>query len=60
MCIGYAKERIDYKQMPLHPEIKAFAEQLAKLINYKIIDESKESRVVLLMKKDLKDRIIKF
>ena len=60
MCVGYATERIDYKQMPLHPEIKAFAEQLAKLINYKIIDESKESRVCLLMKRDSKDRKIQF
>ena len=46
--------------MPLHEEIRAFANQICKYCGYKIIDEQKESRVVLMMKKDRKDRIMKF
>lgn len=60
MTVGYAKYRMEYSQMPLHNEIKEFAEKISSLTDYKIIDEKKESRVVLLMKKDSKDRIMKF
>jgi len=34
--------------MPTHREIRMFAEELAKETGYKIVDESKDSRVVLL------------
>ena len=46
--------------MPLHSEIKEFALKLGKELGYKIIDEQKPSRVVLLMKKDIKNRKLKF
>jgi wyosine [tRNA(Phe)-imidazoG37] synthetase (radical SAM superfamily) len=36
--------------MPNHNEIRAFAAQLAKETGYNIVDESEESRVVLLSK----------
>jgi len=52
MVVGYAKYRIDYKQMPSHEEIKKFALEIAKLNKLKLIDEKKESRVVLLMRED--------
>jgi len=45
--------------MPRHEEIVDFSKQLAKLLNLKIVDEKKESRVVLLMKED-KERKINF
>lgn len=60
MVTGYARYRLAYEQMPLHEEIKKFSEKISSLTNYKIIDEKKESRVILLMKKDIKDRIMKF
>jgi tRNA wybutosine-synthesizing protein 1 len=34
--------------MPLHSEVKAFAEQLAEKTGYCVIDEASDSRVVLL------------
>ena len=48
VCVGYSKYRLNIEDMPRHNEIKNFAERLSKLINYKIKDEKKESRVVLL------------
>lgn len=60
MYVGYSKKRMDIKDMPRHDEIKQFAERIAKHTNYKFIDEQIASRVVLLMKKDTKDRKMKF
>ena len=60
MPVGYARYRIDYEQMPSHDEIKKFALEIAKLNKLKLIDEKKESRVVLLMREDFKGRKIKF
>lgn len=60
MNVGYAQQRLSYSSMPRHEEIKDFSERLAKLIGWKIIDEKENSRVVLLMKKDTSDRIMKF
>jgi len=34
--------------MPLHQEIKVFAEELARETGYKLVDESEASRVALL------------
>lgn len=48
VSVGYSKYRLNIKDMPRHEEIKDFAKKLSKLINYKIKDEKKESRVVLL------------
>jgi wyosine [tRNA(Phe)-imidazoG37] synthetase (radical SAM superfamily) len=36
--------------MPLHQEIRAFAEELAQETGYFISDESEQSRVLLLKK----------
>ncbi len=58
MAVGYARYRMEYKQMPLHPEIREFAEKIAELNKLKIVDEKKNSRVVLLMKED-RDRKLK-
>jgi len=60
MHVGYSKKRLEIGNMPIHSEIKEFANQLAKHLDYKYIDEQIPSRVVLLMKKDVKDRKMEF
>lgn len=60
MHVGYSKKRLGYENMPLHEEIKDFAQQIAKHTGYNIVDEQPISRVVLLMKKERKDRKLKF
>jgi len=60
MWVGYSKERLSIENMPRHPEIKKFAKEIADLAGFKIIDEKENSRVVLLMKKDKKDRVMRF
>lgn len=60
MHVGYSKKRMEIKNMPRHEEIKEFAQQLAKHLGYKIIDEQTASRVVLLMKEDRNDRKLKW
>jgi tRNA wybutosine-synthesizing protein 1 len=50
MHVGFSRLRIGFENMPSHAEIREFAIQLAKETTYSIIDESKESRVVLLSK----------
>ena len=60
MHVGYSKQRLKKDNMPSHDEIKEFAEKIAKYAGLKYIDEKPESSVVLLMKKDVKDRVRKF
>lgn len=49
MWVGYSQQRLDIKNMPLHKEVKKFSKEILKhLKNYKLKDEKKESRVVLL------------
>jgi tRNA wybutosine-synthesizing protein 1 len=64
ISVGFARQRIAYEKMPLHEEIIEFAEkiiaELKKLgVEIKILDEKKESRVVVLGKNkgELKIRI---
>ncbi|MFA5797432.1 MAG: 4-demethylwyosine synthase TYW1 [Candidatus Woesearchaeota archaeon] len=60
MHVGSSRERLLIEQMPYHEEVKAFAEEICKHCSYKFIDEQVSSRVVLLMKEDGKERIMKF
>ena len=60
MFVGFSCQRLNIKNMPRHDEIVDFAKEIEKNSSYKIIDEKKESRVVLLMKNDFKGRVIKF
>jgi len=60
MWIGFSQQRLGIENMPLHNEVKDFALEIAKHSGYRLIDEKKESRVILLMKKDLKGRIMHF
>lgn len=50
MSVGSARKRYGPEHMLTHNEIKEVSEKLCKLIPYKIKDEQKESRVVLLEK----------
>jgi len=46
--VGFSRLRLNYENMPSHREIRDFAMQLGKEIGYNMIDESEDSRVVLL------------
>ncbi len=48
MAVGYFTRRLPKEAMPLHKDIREFAERLAGLTSYKIIDEAEPSGVVLL------------
>ncbi len=51
MFIGYSRKRLKIENMPLHKEVKNFAEKINEYLGYYLTDESKPSRVVLLSKK---------
>ncbi len=48
MHLGYSRLRLERTAMPEHEEVKKFVEEIEKLTEYRIEDESKISRVVLL------------
>jgi len=56
MAVGYSRKRLGVRFMPFHKEILEFAKKVARAAGLKIIKQKKESRVVLLMKKDSKTR----
>jgi tRNA wybutosine-synthesizing protein 1 len=59
MFLGASRQRLSIKNMPLHFDLRPFAEDIAKAAGMKIIDEHPKSRVFLLMKEDFKERIMK-
>jgi tRNA wybutosine-synthesizing protein 1 len=48
MHIGFSNLRLGFDRMPMHTEVKDFANKLAEETGYRVIDEAPESRVVLL------------
>jgi tRNA wybutosine-synthesizing protein 1 len=48
MYVGFSRLRLSFDAMPSHREIRKFSDELAKETGYYVIDESTESRVVLL------------
>ena len=60
MWVGMSRERLIQENMPMHGEVKEFAAEIARLSDYKVIDEHEPSRVVLLMKEDFEGRVMKF
>jgi tRNA wybutosine-synthesizing protein 1 len=50
MHVGFSRLRMGFENTPSHARIREFARQLAKETGYNIIDESEESRVILLSK----------
>jgi tRNA wybutosine-synthesizing protein 1 len=51
MRIGEAMKRLPHKAMPSHEDVVDFAKKLSEFTGYKIKDEFKPSRVVLLSRK---------
>lgn len=51
MFVGYSRQRLKQENMPLHSEVKEFAEKINSHLGYEFAGESKPSRVVLLSKK---------
>jgi tRNA wybutosine-synthesizing protein 1 len=60
MFVGASRQRMGLGNMPYHEDIIKFSKEIEEHSGYKIIDEKPESRVVLMMKKDVKDRILRF
>jgi tRNA wybutosine-synthesizing protein 1 len=52
MHVGFSSLRLGFDNMPSHKEVYDFALQLSAKTGYKILDESPDSRVVLLSKRD--------
>ena len=50
MSVGFSRKRLPYSSMPSHEEIREFSESLSNHLGYKIANEKKDSRVVLLKK----------
>jgi tRNA wybutosine-synthesizing protein 1 len=48
MHVGYSRSRLGVDCMPSHRDVRAFSESLSKETGYALVDESVESRVVLL------------
>ena len=48
MHIGFSHLRLDFDKMPMHADVRRFAEELSQKTGYKILNEAPESRVVLL------------
>ncbi|HTT25746.1 MAG TPA: 4-demethylwyosine synthase TYW1 [Thermoplasmata archaeon] len=46
--MGRSRQRLGRSHVPEHSEIRSFAEELARRVGYPILDESPESKVVLL------------
>lgn len=57
MFVGYSRQRLKMENMPLHNEVKEFAEKINAHLGYEFAGESKPSRVVLLSKKKAGQRI---
>ncbi len=52
MHVGFSAMRLGFESMPSHDEIRGFAQRLADMTGYRVIDESADSRVVLLSKRE--------
>jgi len=52
MHVGFSRLRLGYEGMPSHREIREFAFKLAQATGYRVVDESEDSRVVLLSQLD--------
>lgn len=49
MCVGFANQRLEYSKMPYHKDIVEFSKKILEFLpEYKILDEKKESRVILI------------
>lgn len=59
MNIGFSRNRLAHKDMPSHIQVKNFAKKILRFIpKYKLVDEKKNSRVILLSR-GKKEKLIK-
>jgi|TARA_Y100000310_G_scaffold336554_1_gene421425 tRNA wybutosine-synthesizing protein 1 len=58
--VGHSQQRLEVKNMPYHHEIMEFAEKIEENSSYKVIDQKKESKVVLLVREDFEGRKMDF
>ncbi len=56
--LGSSRERLEKENMASYDEIKKFSKLVGKLCGYKFIEGQEESRVVLMMEKDVKGRFL--
>ncbi|MEK6893150.1 MAG: 4-demethylwyosine synthase TYW1 [Nanoarchaeota archaeon] len=52
MAVGGAREKLPYSTMPFFKEIKDFAKEIEKNSSYKIANDKKDSRVVLMKREN--------
>jgi len=52
MHVGFSNLRLTFERMPSHREIREFASNLSDKTGYKILDESVDSRVILLSRRE--------
>ncbi|MFH1751924.1 MAG: 4-demethylwyosine synthase TYW1 [archaeon] len=58
MAVGFARKRLGVESMPLHSEILSFTKKVLKSApSYKLINQDKRSRVVLLSNNKIKPKI---
>ena len=57
MHVGFSNLRLTFERMPSHRQIREFALDLSDKTGYKILDESVDSRVVLLSKREKTKRL---
>jgi len=60
MYVGSSRDRLKPENMPDHEEVVEFSREITEHSGYKIIDQERKSRVVLLMKEDFDGRMMKF
>ena len=46
--VGYSRRRLSYEASPSHSEIRKFGEEIAEYSGYNVLDEARESKIVLL------------
>ncbi len=60
MWVGASRKRMEMENMPSHDEVRDFSLKIAEHAGYKLIDEMPSARVVLLCRRDFKERIMDF
>ena len=58
--VGESRERLTESNVPSYEECLEFAEKVAKLIDYEVIDTHRASKAILLAREDFEGRILKF
>ena len=51
MYLGYSRNRLARENMPEHAGVRSFAEKIAAACDYRLMDENRVSRVVVLERK---------